>query len=211
MIDSAEIKREKLRAGISRGKILTAPGCGDALSARLIEEAGFEVAFMSGFWSSGARGLLDIGLISLTEMVQNARYISHAINIPLISDADTGFSDGAIHVRRCVEEFESAGAAGITLEDQTVLKKCGLRKEKSLVGVDAMVIKLRAALASRLDPNFVVIARTDALDPEGLEGAITRGKAYLGCGADLLFIEGFRAESEVRAAADEFPNRRLVF
>lgn len=211
MSDSGATVRQRLRAQINSGEMLVAPGCGDALSARLIEEAGFQVAFMSGFWSSGSRGLLDVGLINLNEMVQNARYIARAIRIPVICDADTGFSDGPIHVRRCVEEFEAAGAAGITLEDQTLLKKCGLREEKSLVTLEAMSTKLRVALASRSDPNLLVIARTDALDAEGLEGAITRGKAYLGSGADLLFIEGFRTESELRAAANEFPGRRLVF
>jgi 2,3-dimethylmalate lyase len=200
-----------LRAKLSRGELLIAPGCGDALSARLIEEAGFETAFMSGFWTAATRGMLDIGLIGLSEMVQNARYIAQSLSIPLICDADTGFSDGTVHIRRCVREFQNAGAAGITLEDQTLLKKCGLRVQKSLVSSEAMVAKLRAALASRSDSEFVIVARTDALEAEGLPAAIDRGKAYLECGADLLFVEGFKTESEVYAVASEFPERKLIF
>jgi 2-methylisocitrate lyase-like PEP mutase family enzyme len=203
--------RVKLRRHLASGRLLVVPGCGDALAARLIEEAGFELAFMSGYWTAGARGLLDVGLITLTEMAQQARYIARAIGIPLICDADTAFSDGVLHVQRCVEEFESAGAAGITIEDQTLVKKCGLREQKLLVSPELMVTKLRAALSSRSDPNFVVVARTDALEAEGLEGVINRGRLYLGCGADLLFVEGFRTETELRAVAHEFPDRRLVF
>jgi 2-methylisocitrate lyase-like PEP mutase family enzyme len=208
---SSSDRARELRAKLASGQLVIAPGCGDALSGRLIQEAGFELAFMSGFWTAATRGMLDIGLIGLTEMSQNARYITQALTIPLICDADTGFSDGFVHVGRCVQEFENAGAAGITLEDQTLLKRCGLREHKPLVSTEAMVAKLRAALASRSNRDFVIVARTDSLEAEGTAGAIDRGRAYLECGADLLFVEGFRSDQEVYAVAEEFPARKLIF
>lgn len=202
---------QRLRALLARDSLTVLPGCGDALSAKVIEEAGFDAVFMSGFWTAATKGLLDVGLITLGEMVQNATYISRAVDIPLICDADTGFGDGALQIRRCVGDFEAAGTAGITLEDQTLQKKCGLRKKKNVVPISAMTTKLDAAVAARTDPDFVIVARTDALESEGLERAILRGSAYLEAGADLLFVEGFGSEEQVEAVTGAFPRRQVVY
>jgi methylisocitrate lyase len=165
---------------------------------------------MSGAWAAMSRGFLDLGLISIDEMVGNARYIAKSIDIPLISDADTGFGS-VVNLRRCVEDFEAAGVAGIHLEDQRLPKKCGLMAGKEVVPVEEMAIKLRAAADARRDPDFFIICRTDALAPEGLDRTIERGHVYFDSGADMLWVEGLRTEDEAAAVADAFRNHHLLF
>jgi 2-methylisocitrate lyase-like PEP mutase family enzyme len=200
----------RLRTLLDGEDPLLAPGCGDALSARLIEDAGFGAAFLSGYWCSSARGLLDIGLITLTELTDSIHSISSAVSLPLICDADTGFGDSPMQVQRCMKRLAEAGAAGVTIEDQVSAKKCGLLEDKRVIPPERMVQKIQAAVDAS-DEDLVVIARTDALEAEGVEGAINRGSLYLEAGADLLFVEGFRATEQVAAVGRALSERRLVF
>ena len=196
---------------LGRGRPLVVPGCGDAISALAIERAGFEVAFLSGFWCAAVRGLLDVGLIGLSELADTVRSITTAASIPVLCDADTGFGESPVQLRRCISELEAAGAAGLTIEDQIFAKRCGLTEGKRIIPRDAMVKKLLVATEARSGPDFVIIARTDSLENEGIPGAIERGHAYLQAGADLLFVEGFTTIEEVTAIAAVFPGNRLVF
>lgn len=207
---NSRLSHVSLRSLISGDELLVSPGCGDALSARLIEKTGFRVAFVSGFWCAATRGLLDVGVITLNELTDSVRAIARITSLPLICDADTGFGESPLQIERCVRELESAGAQGIQIEDQTPDKKCGLLSGKSVISAQAMVDKICAAVEAR-SADGVIIARSDALDSDGIGATIERGHAYLGAGADLVFIEGFDSEDEVRAAAAEFPRRTMVF
>lgn len=190
---------------------LVVPGAYDALSARLVEAAGFDCVYMTGYGTSASLlGLPDIGLVSQTEMVDHARRMSGAISVPLISDADTGFGN-ALNVARTVREFERAGVAAIHLEDQLAPKRCGHMAGKEVVPVGDMVEKVHAAVAARSDPDFVLIARTDARAVEGLDNALERAAAYHRAGADVLFVEAPESESEVAAVAEAFPEVPLLF
>lgn len=200
----------RLRELLKGGMPVVAPGVGDAISARLVEEAGFLATCMSGAWASALRGYPDVGLITLDQMVQNAAHIAEAVSIPVISDADTGFGD-VVNVRRCVREFERAGVAGIHIEDQALPKKCGLLAGKIIVTEGEMTRKLRVACDARQDQDFIIIARTDALQTEGLASTIERGQMYFDAGADMLFVEGLRQEAEVEAVAEAFRGRLLFF
>lgn len=205
---SAMSPGERLRSLLESGSPVVAPGCADALSARLIETTGYDVAYMSGGWTSLNHGFLDVGLLSINEMVGNARNIARAINIPLIADIDTGFGS-FVNVQRCIREMEQSGVAGIHIEDQKMPKKCGLVAGKEVVSVGEMSSKLRAAADAR--ENLFIICRTDALLPEGLERTIERGHAYFEAGADMLWVEGFRTEDEAAAVAAAFPDQHLLF
>src|SRR5438034_5622036 len=160
----------------------------DALVARLAERLGFSAIYLSGAALSASAGLPDVGLLSVTEFVDRARTITQATSLPLLCDADTGFGE-PLNVERTVHLFESAGVAGIHLEDQELPKRCGHLSGKRLVEPDAMAAKIRAAVAARRDPDFVVIARTDARSATGFEDAVRRGQAYLAAGADVVFPE----------------------
>jgi len=179
----------KLRELLQRKKILVVPGAYDPMSAKLIEAAGFEAVYMTGFGTAASLlGLPDIGLITMTEMVGNAKRISDAVNIPVIADADTGYGNH-LNVIRTIREYEKAGVAAIHIEDQIFPKKCGHMEGSKLIPLEEMAIKVRAAAASKKDKDFVLIVRTDAISLEGFEGAIRRGNAYVEEGADVLFIE----------------------
>jgi carboxyvinyl-carboxyphosphonate phosphorylmutase len=179
----------KLRELIQRKEILVAPGAFDAMSARLIEAVGFETVYMTGFGTAASIfGVPDIGLLTMTEMVENAKRISDAIKIPVIADADTGYGNH-LNVIRMVEEYEKAGVAGLHIEDQLSPKRCGHMEGKKLISTEEMVPKIRAAVASRKDKDFVLIARTDAIAVEGFDGAIRRGNTYREEGADVIFVE----------------------
>lgn len=198
-------KTTRLRQLLQGPGILMAPGAHDALTARLIEQAGFPACYMTGAGTVGALlGLPDVGLITLTEMVMNARYIARAVSIPVISDADQGYGN-AINVMRTVREYEAAGVAGIHVEDQIFPKKCGHMEGKTLVPVDEMVGKIRAACEAREDPDFVIIARTDSRAVEGVEAAIRRARAYREAGADVLFPEAPQSREELAHFAREIP------
>ena len=194
--------RELLAAGVG-GQPLLAPGAYDALTARLVERAGFDVVYMTGFGTTASLvGRPDVGLLTGTEMVDNARRIAAAVDVPVIADADTGYGN-AINVVRTVQLYEQAGVAGLHLEDQVTPKKCGHMTGKAVVGTGEMIGKIRAAVAARRDPDLVLIARTDAAAVEGLDAAIARARAYADAGADVLFVEAPTSEDDIARLADE--------
>ena len=195
--------RPRLRELLARPEPLAAPGAYDALSARLVEQAGFDVVYMTGFGSTASLvGRPDVGLLTGTEMVDNARRIAAAVDVPVIADADTGYGN-AINVVRTVQAYEQAGVAGIHIEDQVMPKKCGHMSGKAVIPADEMVGKLRAAVAARRDPVFLLIARTDAAAVEGLGAALDRARAYADAGADVLFVEAPTSEDDIARVASE--------
>jgi len=195
--------RARLRELLASPAPVVAPGAYDALSARLIEQAGFDVVYMTGFGTTASLiGRPDVGLLSGAEMVDNARRIVSAVDVPVIADADTGYGN-ALNVLRTVQLYEQAGVAGIQLEDQVMPKKCGHMSGKALIGTDEMVGKVRAAVSARRDPDLVLIARTDAVAVLGLEEAINRARAYAEAGADLLFVEAPTSEEDIATVAAE--------
>lgn len=180
---------KRLRELLARPKVLMAPGAADALAARLIAKHGFEAIYMTGAGTTAVRlGMPDVGLLTMNEMVDNARAIADASQLPLIADADTGYG-GPINVQRTVRAYERAGVAAIHIEDQQWPKRCGHLAGKSLIPVEEMQAKIRAGLDARLDENFVLIARTDALAVEGFERAMDRCRSYEEAGADMIFLE----------------------
>jgi 2-methylisocitrate lyase-like PEP mutase family enzyme len=208
----------ELRRLLGTGKAIIAPGVFDALGARIVEKVGFEAALMGGHSVSLSRiGQTDVGLMTEAEVVDNARLIANAINIPLVADADNGYGN-AINVMRTVRDFEGAGVAGIHIEDQEAPKRCGHMKGKRLISEEEMVGKIRAALDAREDDDFVIIARTDARGAAGgsLDLAIKRGLAYAEAGADLVHSEftapsGEEAERFAKAIHAKFPGKPLYF
>lgn len=178
-----------LRQLIQSKEILVAPGAFDALSAKLIEAVGFEAVYMTGFGTAASIfGVPDIGLLTMTEMVENAKRISNAVKIPVIADADTGYGNH-LNVMRTIEEYEKAGVAALHIEDQVSPKKCGHMEGHKLISLGDMVVKIRTAAVCRKDKDFVLIARTDAISAEGFDEAIRRGNKYREAGADVIFIE----------------------
>lgn len=179
----------RLREHLASGRQLIAPGVADALNARLVRQHGFDAAYMTGAGTSAVRlGMPDVGLLTMTEMIDNAARIVDACGLPLIADADNGYG-GVLNVRRTVQGYVRAGVAGIHLEDQVLPKRCGHLAGKSLVPRAEMVSKIKAAVDAREDPDFLLIARTDALAVEGFEAAIERAQLYREAGADALFVE----------------------
>ena len=200
-----------LRRMFEAGEMVLAPGCYDALGARLVEEAGFDAAYMTGFGSAASRlGRPDVGLMTLPEMVDNARRIAQAIAIPVVADADTGYGN-SLNVIRTVHEYEAAGVSAIHLEDQVMPKKCGHLEGKQVVPAAEMTAKVAAAVAARRSPEFLIIARTDARAVEGLEAALERARMYRDAGADALFVEAPQSEREIEAVARAFPDVPLLF
>jgi 2,3-dimethylmalate lyase len=196
---------------LAHGEMVLAPGCYDALGARLVQEAGFSAAYMTGFGSAAARlGRPDVGLMTLTEMVDNARTIARAVQIPVIADADTGYGN-PLNVIRTVGEYEAAGVAAIHLEDQVMPKKCGHMDAKRMITAAEMAVKVTAAVSARQSPEFLIIARTDARALEGLDAAIERGRLYRQAGADMLFIEAPQSTEEIRRVAGSFEGVPLLF
>ena len=208
----------RLRELLASPDLIVAPGAYDALSARLIAQAGFPAVYMTGFGTAASvLGQPDVGLLTMSEMVSRAAAISAVIAsvagdqpLPLIADADTGYGN-PINVRRTIHEYERAGVAGLHIEDQVWPKKCGHMEGKQVIPMDEMVQKVRAAVEARQDPDFVIIARTDANAVHGLEDAIHRGKAYQEAGADVIFIEAPRSMTELRSIAQAFPGVPLLF
>ena len=179
----------RIRALMKKPGIIRTLGAHDVLTAVLVEQAGFESVFIGGFGTSASLyGLPDLNFLGMTEMVDATRRMAHRVSIPVIADADTGHGD--LHnVMRCVQEFEGAGAAGIILEDQIFPKRCGHFGGKDVIPAEEMVLKFRAAVAARRDPDFLFIARTDARETKGLADAIDRINRYCDAGADVAFIE----------------------
>jgi 2-methylisocitrate lyase-like PEP mutase family enzyme len=179
-------------------KVVIAPGAYDGLSARLIAEAGFEAIYMTGGGSSAARlGQPDLGLMTMTEMVANAAMIVDCTELPVIADADTGYGN-ALNVVRTVREYERAGVAAIHLEDQVLPKKCGFMGGKQLVPIEEFVQKIKAAVDNRRDPDFIIIARTDARTVYDFEEAIRRANLCIEAGADVAFIEAPMTREELK-------------
>jgi methylisocitrate lyase len=188
-------KRAELRAALQSGNLLRFPGAFSPLVAMLIERQGFEGVYISGAVLANDLGLPDLGLTTLTEVAQRGRAIARVTDLPTIIDVDTGFG-GPVNAARSVQELEDAGLCGCHLEDQQNPKRCGHLEGKSLVPAAEMARKISAAVKARRDPNFVIIARTDARAPEGIGSAIERAKAYIDAGADMIFPEALAVERE---------------
>lgn len=192
---------ERLRSAWAERPIMI-PGVFNALAARIAEQVGFPAVYLSGgALAAGWAGVPDIGLLTLTEFVEQAAVLARATTLPLLCDADTGFGE-AVNVARTVRLFEDAGAAGIHLEDQVLPKRCGHLSGKSLIDTQAMASKIRAAVSSRRDPSFVIVARTDARSVEGFDAAVARARAYLHAGADMIFPEALESAEEFARFAE---------
>jgi carboxyvinyl-carboxyphosphonate phosphorylmutase len=190
---------------------ILAPGAYDALTARLIEQAGFSAVYMTGFGTSASLlGRPDVGLLTMSQMVDNARRIAQAVDVPVIADADTGYGN-PLNVIRTVQEYELAGVSAIHIEDQVMPKKCGHMDNKQVIAAAEMTEKIHAAVEARSSSDFLIIARTDARAVEGLESALRRARAYREAGADILFVEAPQNEDEVTHVARAFPNVPLLF
>lgn len=191
-----------LRARLNRGDILVAPGAYDALTARLLEQAGFEAVYRGGYAASAAAfALPDLGITTLTDMADHLRRMTSAVSVPVIADADTGYGE-VPQVIHTVRELEAAGAAAIQFEDQVFPKRCGHMEGKQVIPAEEMVVKLRAALAARHDPETVIIARSDATAVTGLDDAIRRSRLYADAGADVIFIDAPTSEDDLVAIAE---------
>jgi methylisocitrate lyase len=192
--------REQLE---DKNRIIVLPGVFDALSARIAEQVGFDAMFQTGYGSSAALlGMPDFGFLNAGETVDNARRIIRAVRVPVLVDADTGYGN-PLNVWRTVQDLESSGAAGIFLEDQVWPKRCGHMVGKDVIPRDEYLPKLKAAIQARRSKDFIIVARTDARAPIGLDEAIERGKAYKKAGADVIFVEAPRSIEELKKVADE--------
>jgi 2,3-dimethylmalate lyase len=210
-LDRPGARAARLRELLRGPAPVTAPGCFDALGARLIEEAGFDVVYMTGFGTSASLlGRPDVGLTNQAEMFDNIRRIVQATSLPVIADADTGYGN-AMNVIRTVQMWEQAGAAGFHLEDQVTPKKCGHMNNKQVVPAGEAVGKIKAAVAARSNPDTVIIARTDARAVDGLDAAIDRAKRFADAGADLLFVEALLGEGEIAETCERLRGYPLVF
>ncbi|MFZ8810907.1 MAG: methylisocitrate lyase [Pyrobaculum sp.] len=194
--DGASALREELR----RPGVVLVPGVFNALTALMAQSLGFKAVYVSGAAVTASMALPDLGLITMDEMVKTVKYIVDAVDIPVIVDIDTGYGE-ALNVMRAVREFEAVGAAGVQIEDQVMPKKCGHLSGKALIPPDEMAKKIRAAVEARRNPDFVIIARTDAVGVTGFEDAVERAQLYLEVGADVIFPEALRSEEEFREFA----------
>ena len=190
--------RQVLKQLLKRNQLLVAPGCFDGLSVRLVEEAGFEAAYLSGGAVARSMGIPDIGLVTMSESIERAVQIVSAIKIPIIADADTGYGN-AVNLVRSVREFERAGVAAIHIEDQITPKRCG-----------QLEMKLAAALKTRTDPDFCIIARTDARGVNGFDDAIQRARAFAKLGVDAIFVEAPQSEEELAEIPRRIPDVPLL-
>lgn len=197
----AESRGDRLRSLLAE-KAIAIPGAFNALAAMLVEQSGFPAVYLSGAGISNSAGCPDEGLLGLAEFAEQARQVAAVVSIPVVCDADTGFG-GPLNVARAVREFERAGAAAVQIEDQEWPKRCGHLEGKRIIEEEAMVEKIRAALCARLDPGFMVIARTDARGVGGLEEAVRRGRLYARVGADALFPEALESAEEFSLFARE--------
>jgi len=199
----------KLRELLGSGRIAVAPGAFDGLSARLVEQAGFPAIYASGGAIARSCGIPDLGLMPVGTIVDRLASMVDVVAAPIIADADTGYGN-ALNAQAAARAFERAGVAAFHLEDQTFPKKCGHYDDKGLVPVAEMVQKLKAVRDALHDPDFVVIARTDAIAVEGFAAAIDRGLAYHEAGADMLFVEAPTSEDEIAEVAKRLPGFKLI-
>ena len=196
--------RRTLRTLIAGKQGLVVPGAYDGISARLVQRAGFPAVYMTGYGTSASRlGLPDLGFAGLAEMADHARNLAAVLDVPLIADADTGYGN-ALNVRRTVQAYEAAGVAALHIEDQVAPKRCGHLSGHQVVPRGEFAGKIRAAVEARTDPDFLVIARTDAISAVGFDEALRRGEAAAAAGADVLFIEAPRDEAQVERVARTF-------
>lgn len=200
----------KLRSLLKAGGPGIVPGATDCFSAKLIEQAGFPAVYVTGGGAANTYlGGPDIGLVTLNELASQAERISDAVSVPVIADCDTGFG-GIANVKRTIRAYERAGLAGLHIEDQLFPKRCGHFEGKSVVPLEEMLFRLQAALDARTDPDFLIIARTDARAPEGFDAALARAHAYLALGVDAIFVEAPRSVEELRRIGSEFRGTPLV-
>ena len=188
----------KLRLLLAQEALVVAPGAYDGMTARLVEQHGFPAVYMTGAGTAATLGYPDYGLVTQTEMVDNAARMADAVSIPLIADADTGYGN-ELNVTRTVRAFEGRGVAAIHLEDQVMPKRCGHLDGKELQPIEAYLTNIRAAVAARRDPDFLIIARTDARAVLGFDAAIDRANAALAAGADMVFVEAPQTLDEIAA------------
>lgn len=199
----------RLRKMIGEGLVI-APFCLNAYHAKIAQLVGFQAIYMTGFGTAAERGFPDVGLITLMEIVQNAKYITHAVDLPVICDADTGYGN-PINVWRTVREFEAVGAAGIHIEDQAFPKKCGFFAGKQVIPAEEHVEKIKAALDARQDKDFLIIARCDALAVNGWEDTIRRCRSYYEAGADMVFVDGIKSREDLEIYARELKDLPRLF
>ena len=202
---------DRMRALLSQGRILPAPGCFDAISARLVTEAGFPLAFMSGFCVSAARlGLPDTGMISYAEMLDQGRNICQASSVPVIGDGDTGYGN-AISVKRTVRGYAAAGFGAIMIEDQVNPKRCGHTQGKAVVGRDEAFTRIQAAIDARNEgADILILARTDARHEHGLDEALARARRFHDMGADMLLVEALHDETDMVRVCEELPGHKVL-
>ena len=186
----------KLRQLLKSNSLIVAPFVLNAFHAKIAESVGLQAVYMTGAGTSAERGFPDVGLLTMTEMVANAKYIAGAVDIPVICDADTGYGN-PLNVQRTIREYESAGVAGVHIEDQLSPKKCGFFAGKQVIPKEEAVQKIKAALDARVDPDFVVIARCDAYAVTGWEDTIDRCNSYIEAGADLVFVDGIKNKDDI--------------
>ena len=198
-----------LRNLFASGRIAVAPGAFDGLSARLVAQAGFSAVYASGGAIARSAGVPDLGLIPLDAIVDRLASMVDVVDVPVIADADTGYGN-ALNAQAAARAFERSGVAAFHLEDQTFPKKCGHYDDKGVVPTAEMVAKLKAVRDALHDPDFVVIARTDALAVEGFDAAIERASAYIAAGADMIFVEAPTSEAEIAAIAKRVPGLKLI-
>ncbi len=194
---SGQTRTQRLRQILAEPGAVAVPGVYSALTARLAEQVGFPVLYATGAGlANNTLGLADVGLLSMKEVLDQINYIVNAVSVPLIADADTGYGN-ALNVFRTVKEFEKAGVAAIQIEDQVMPKRCGHFAGKQVVGIQEMLARVRAAVDARVDSNLVIIARTDARAPFGIQEAIERAERYIEAGADMTFVEAPRTRDEL--------------
>lgn len=192
----------ELRRMLNGDSMVVAPFILNALHAKIAESLGFEAVYMTGSGTSAEKGFPDVGMLTMTEMVTNAKYIANAVDIPVICDADTGYGN-PLNVQRTVREYESAGVAGIHIEDQLFPKKCGFFQGKQVIPREEMVQKIHAALDARTDDDFVIIARCDAYAVTGWGDTVDRCRAYAQAGADLVFVDGINTVDDLKLYASD--------
>ncbi|TCK22471.1 isocitrate lyase/PEP mutase family protein [Pseudonocardia endophytica] len=204
-------RRARLRALLDADEPVLAPGAYDALTAHLVEQAGFDAVYMTGFGTTASLlGRPDVGLLGQAEMADNARRMAAVVDVPLIADADTGYGN-PINVVRTVREYEQAGVAALHLEDQVMPKRCGHMAGKQVVPSAEMEAKIRAAADARTDPDFVIIARTDVVQVEGVDAGIDRARRFADAGADVLFVEAPTSEADIEKIAGALTGHTLLF
>ncbi len=202
--------RARLREMLATPGMIVAPFVFDCLQAKLAASVGFDAVYMTGFGTAAARGYPDLGLLTMTEMVANARAISRAVNVPVICDADTGYGN-PLNAWRTVREYEDAGASALHIEDQVFPKRCGFFAGKQVIAIETMAHKVRAACDARRDPNLVIIARTDALQVNGWNDVVSRARAYRESGADLIFVDGIKTVDDLKRYAEKLGDLPLIY